>query len=509
MRGQSLEMKGKMIKIVLDDWATLLRSFVMVAMCRLCCAVWALVLVMSASVWAEDPAHYTQLSFQDLPDWEALEPQRFSLDNGAQLLVLENHELPLVQIRILLRTGEVMVPKGKEGLGEVFAQAMRSGGCASYPGNALNTLLEQRAARLSVSVNFASTEIRLNFLRQDLQELLAMLGDFLANPLFPEDKIFLAKKHALTRIARRNDDQQAVTFREFKRMVYGPESVYGRLPQVETVQGITREDLVIFHERSFGSANMLLGVVGDVQAKKVKDLVRGILAPLPTAERMELTFPPVKGASSAHTLFLDMPDVNQVSILMGHLGGRRQSPDYPALQVMNAILSQGFSSRLFENLRTRKGLAYSVYGQFGSKALYPGVFLAGLKTKSSNLARATKALRAELVRLQEEGVTEEEVQRAKQEFLNSLVFRYDTPREILSRHMYYAYRDMPADSFDRLIRKVKNVQTTEISRAAREHIQPDNMQVLMVGNQDQVREDLEAFEGIQVRQVKDLSSSGD
>jgi zinc protease len=191
--------------------------------------------------------------------------------------------------------------------------------------------------------------------------------------------------------------------------------------------------------------------------------------------------------------FIHMPGVNQVSILMGHTGGLRQSKDYAALQVMNAVLSQGFSSRLFQNLRSRMGLAYSVYGRYGSKYFYPGVFLAGLKTQSANMVRATKALKKELVSLHRDGITEEELQRAKEEFLNSLVFRYETPKDILDRQLYYAYRDMPADSFEQLVDQIRDVRVKDVNRAAARHLHPDRMQMLMVGNRDMVQDQLSEF----------------
>ncbi|MFP4035565.1 MAG: M16 family metallopeptidase, partial [Desulfovermiculus sp.] len=189
---------------------------------------------------------------------------------------------------------------------------------------------------------------------------------------------------------------------------------------------------------------------------------------------------------------------NQISILMGHEGGLRRDEDYAALQVMNSILSQGFSSRLFQRLRTRKGLAYSVYGDYGSKAFYPGVFLAGLKTKSANLVRAVKALKNEIRALHNEGVSKEELERAREEFLNSLVFRYETPREILDRHLYYAYRDMPQDSFEQLVKEIKKVEVNDVNRAAAKHLHPDRLQLLMVGNKKMVQDALAEFPDIEI-----------
>jgi zinc protease len=178
---------------------------------------------------------------------------------------------------------------------------------------------------------------------------------------------------------------------------------------------------------------------------------------------------------------------------MGHVGGLRMDEDYAALQVMNFILSQGFSSRLFQNLRTQKGLAYSVYGRYGSNVFYPGIFLAGLKTQSKNMVQAVQALKDEIVALHDHGVSKDEIQRAKEEFLNSLVFRYETPGEILDRQLYYAYRDMPLSSFETLVQEIKKVTAEDVSRAAGEHLHPDRLQMLLVGNKDLVQDQLAKF----------------
>jgi predicted Zn-dependent peptidase len=455
--------------------------------------VFGICLFVLASGFSQEPPHYTELSFPELANWPQVEPDIFSLSNEAQLMVIEDHELPLVQITILVRTGEILVPRGKEGLAPIVGEALRSGGSTRYGPDALNAILENKAADLSISGDLESMTVGLNLLRQDLEELLPVLADLLINPEFPEDKIALAKKQVLTQIARRNDNQQQVAFREFKRLVYGPQSMYGRLPEVETVQGIERSDVLSFYRQGFAGTNMLIGVVGDVQPNEVKKIMDRTLGKVPAGEATSLEFSPVKTCKDMSQRFIHMPGVNQVSILMGHVGGLRMDEDYAALQVMNFILSQGFSSRLFQNLRTQKGLAYSVYGRYGSNVFYPGIFLAGLKTQSKNMVQAVQALKDEIVALHDHGVSKDEIQRAKEEFLNSLVFRYETPGEILDRQLYYAYRDMPLSSFETLVQEIKKVTAEDVSRAAGEHLHPDRLQMLLVGNKDLVQDQLAKF----------------
>ncbi len=194
-------------------------------------------------------------------------------------------------------------------------------------------------------------------------------------------------------------------------------------------------------------------------------------------------------------------DVNQSFILMGHLGGRRQNPDYAKLQVMNTILSGGFSGRLFEKVRSRMGLAYSVSGRYDCHYFYPGMFFVGLQTKTAASAEAVAAVRQELERLQE-GVTREELDQAKDQFFNSLVFRYDRPEEILERRMFYAYRDMAPDSFQKLTEAIRQVSTEDVIRAAREYLQPKRLTTLGVDQKDELKKQFQELGPVSVIELE-------
>jgi zinc protease len=182
---------------------------------------------------------------------------------------------------------------------------------------------------------------------------------------------------------------------------------------------------------------------------------------------------------------------------MGHLGDRRQNPDYAALQVMNKILSGGFSGRLFRTIRSKKGYAYSVFGQFGCEHYYPGMFFVGLKTKTAQTAKAIREVESVLRRLKRKGVSQRELDQAKDQFFNSLVFRFDKPEEILGRRMEYEYRHMPADSFDRLIEEIRKVTAEDVQRAAREYIDMDRIEVLVVGEGDALQPQLRKLGPVQ------------
>ncbi len=447
---------------------------------------------------SKEPKSYSELDFSSSLKWPKLDIETITSSNGITFFMVENHELPLVKMILKIRTGSFQVPEGKEGLAEILGKVMRSGGTKKYPGKELNRLLEDKAANIEISLGRVSGDAYLNVLKRDFYDLLPVFVDFLQHPLFPQEKISLAKHQLKTKIARRNDQQREIAFREFKKLIYGENSVYARVPEYDTVDRITREDLTSFHKQAFNGSNLLVGVVGDFDTQKLKSKLIEEFKSFPEDQKSESQFPSVKYQPSSSKVYLvDKPDVNQSFVLMGHIGSFRKNPDYPELQVMNKVLSGGFSGRLFEEIRSRLGLAYAVFGNYGCNYFYPGMFFVGLKTKSKSTAKAIMEAKKILSDLRKSGVEEEELQQAKDQFLNSLVFRFDSPEKVLERRMYYAYRGMDKDSFQSLIKEIKNVTAKDVQRVAQEYIQIDSLQILVVGNKKELGDQLKKLGPVQ------------
>ena len=463
---------------------TAARAFCWLAAALACAALWG------CAATGPQPRSYEELRFEQDLTWQEPEVRTFAMDNGVRFFLVQDRELPLVTVEVLARGGEFAEPEGLEGLARITAEAMRNGGSRKHPAQELNRLLENNAAQMDISFDFISGSAKLNVLSRDLDDALPVFTDVLAHPAFPEDKVMLAKQHLRTSIARRNDNQGEIAFREFKQLLYGEDSLYARVPQYATVKAIDREDLRRFHSRTFRGPNLLVGVVGDFDPDRIEGKLRRAFSVFPGGGGRSIDLPRMGDPFEPGIHVADKPDVNQSFILMGHLGDRRQNPDYAALQVMDKILSGGFSGRLFQTIRSEKGLAYAVFGRFGCEYYYPGMFFVGLKTKTGQTALAIREVRSVLRRLKEEGVSRKELERAKDQFFNSLVFRFDKPEEILGRRMHYEYRNMPADSFDRLIEDVREVTVQDVQRVAREYIRMERMETLVVGQGDELRPQL-------------------
>jgi predicted Zn-dependent peptidase len=291
---------------------------------------------------------YTELDFDEELTWSEPKVHNFRLENGIHFYIVEDHELPLVNVQVMVRSGEFLVPEGKQGLAEMTAEVMRSGGSEKYPAESLNRLLANKAANINMSFGFSSGSASMDILKEDFEELLPVFVDLLHKPKFPSEKIDLAKQKLMTDISRRNDQQAEIAFRIFKKMIYGQDHVYARVPEYSTVKGISRSDLQSFHEKAYQGANMLVGIIGDIDPDKIKSLLKKEFSVFAKGNEQEIKVPAVNYKYKKGLNLVDKPDVNQSFILMGHIGGKRQNPDYAKLQVLNKILSGGFSGRLFE-----------------------------------------------------------------------------------------------------------------------------------------------------------------
>jgi predicted Zn-dependent peptidase len=436
---------------------------------------------------------YDEIEYPEMNPIQMPEVVEFNLDNGIKFLLVEDKELPLINIRVTVKTGGLLVPESKTGLASMTGNVMREGGSENYPPDELNKLLEDNAAFISTFIGFGSGGATLNILKEDLDELLPVFVDVLQNPAFPEDKIELAKTQTKSGISRRNDSQQQVAGREFQDLIYGENSVYARETEYATVDNITREDMIEFHENAFVGSNITVGIVGDFDTDEMRQKLREAFGSLPTGSPTNLIYPEVDYNYPTTINLVDKPDVNQSYVTMGHIGGLRENPDYPAIQVMNQILGGGFSSRLFQEVRTNLGLAYSVGGGYGSNINYPGTFRLTTMTKSETTAEAIDAILKEVKRLQDEPISQEELQQTKDQFLNSLVFRYDSKSQILNQRISNEYNGLSPDAFDELVEGIKATTIEDIQRVAQEYMRPDQVQILVVGNKQEIGDQLQKY----------------
>ena len=424
---------------------------------------------------------WEQIPIPKLPAFHPAQPKRFVLPNGMVIFLQEDHELPTIDGTARIRGGERSVPADKTGLTDIYGEVWRTGGTKAQTGDQLDDFLEQRAAKVETGGGGDSTTVSWSCLKDDFDDVFRVFDDVLRNPEFRAEKIEIAQKGMYDAISRRNDDPGEITGREAAKLVYGTNNPYARVPEYKTVAAVTRQDLVEWHGKYVHPNNIILGVVGDFDSAKMEAKLRGAFASWPkglSASNPEIKPDPAK----AGYYEVDKTDINQSHIQMVALGITRKNPDYFATSVFNEAFGGGFSSRMFGDIRTTKGLAYAVGGGIGSGWDHPGMLRLTVSTKSATTIESIQALDEEIADLGKRPINDEEIKRAKDSILNSFVFRFDSPDKVLQEKMAYEFYGYPLDFLENFQRGIEGVTKEDVARVAAKYLHRDQMAVLVVGN---------------------------
>jgi len=449
-----------------------------------------LLYMLTSTAFSEAPTSYKDITFPALNEIKTLEPERIVLPNGLILYLMEDHELPTIQIGAIIRAGSAYEPPEKLALAEMTAEIMRSGGTKKYSGDSIDEELDSIASTMEFTVERTSTSLDAFALKDYFDTVLDILSDMLKNPIFPEDKIALEKVQQHSIIDRRNDETLDIAQREFRKLIYGANSPYARNSEHKIISGITRDDLVAFHKQYFRPNKIFLGISGDFNRNELLPKIEKAFGDWSNEGEESATLPEVEKNFSPGLFAVQRTDLNQSTIFLGHLGGLCSNPDFFAIQVMNRILSEGFTSRLFNKVRSEQGLAYQVFGRYADRYDYPGIFYSGCVTKSETTARATQAIITEITRLQTEEATDLELKVAKEGYLNSFVFYFDSTEKIVNRLMLYEFYGYPRDFLQKTKENIEKVTAADVLRVAKQYIQPDKLKILIVGNEGTSKEQL-------------------
>jgi zinc protease len=438
---------------------------------------------------AQQSKPWEKIPIPRLHEFKPHQPQRIELKNGIVLFLQEDHELPFVSGSVLIPGGARDEDPAKAGLVGLYGQAWRTSGTVKLNGDSLDDLLEPKAAHIETGGDLDSTAVSWDSLKGDSDQVLSLALDLLFHPNFSTEKLQLAQQQEATGIVRRNDDEDGIASRESAKLVYGPNSPYTRQPELATIGAVTVDDLKAWHDRTI-SGKLIVSISGDFDPATMEAKLRTAFEPLPA----------VKVAPPRHddfavpkpgVYFIDKEDVNQSNVEIVGLGTDRHNPDVPALAVMNEILGGSFASRLFQKVRTELGLAYAVGGSYGYAWDHPGEFRAEVLTKSATTVEATKAALAEIDGLTNRPFTEEELARAKDNILNSFLFRYDTREKVLAERVRFEFYGYPADYLETYRAALEKVTVADLNAVAKKYIHPDKLAILVVGNGPEIKPGLE------------------
>lgn len=440
------------------------------------------------------PASYQDLKYAPLPPIHLPHITTFKLANGMEVMLMEDHDLPLVSGRVLVHTGNLLDPADKAGLAGLTGEVMRDGGTVSKPPEQLNNELESIAASVETGINETYGWASFSCLKENTGQVLGDFADVLMHPAFREDKLQIDLMQERGGIARRNDDASGVASQQFHDLLYGNKTPYGWEEQYATLENIHRDDLVHFYQHSFYPANMLLAVWGDISTSEMKARIEKTFGGWANpADATAVKFPGVEDVAHPGVFEANRSDVNQTNIRIGQLGGELRSKDFPALAVMSDILGGGFSSRLFREIRTRLGLAYSVNAGWNADFDHPGDFEISSSTQSKNTVQAIQAILQEVKGIRSSPVRPDELKTAKDSVLNAFVFNFDTPAKTIARLMTYRYYGYPEDFVFQFHDAVQRVTAADVLRVAKEYLHPGQFSIVVVGNESQYGTPLSAL----------------
>lgn len=406
--------------------------------------------------------------------------QRQVLPNGAVLLVAEQRTVPIVTVSMLIQAGAVLDPPDKPGVANLVAQ-MLTQGTRTRTAPQISEAIEFVGGSLSVEAGQELATISLSVLSKDLDTGLDLLADILLNPAFNPSDLQRKIQEVVAGIKRDQEDPGTVSWQAFLALVYGRHP-FGRPVEgtEQSVPTITRDDLVRFHAAYFRPDKAIVAVVGDVSPADIRQRLGAKLSAWQPGGPT-VTPPPAPAPLTRRVVRTIQRQVTQASINLGHLGITRDNPDYYAVQVMNYLLGGGFNSYLVSKIREEKGWAYDVGSYFGAAKL-AGEFSVSMQTKNEVAGQAIEAALAEIRRIRERPVSEQELRDAKAYLTGSFPLRLDTSKKIVGILAAVEYYGLGLDYVDRYPGLINAVSAADVQRVAQKYLDPEHYALAVVGD---------------------------
>ncbi len=413
--------------------------------------------------------------------------QHLWLSNHLPVILLEKHNLPLLQVEVVVRAGSVADPEGKSGLASLTAQLMEDGAGTR---NSLEyaDAVDFLGATISAFAGWHSCGVSLHTPVSNLDSALALLADMVLRPRFPAEELERERNDRLTTMMQWRDEPEAIASILSQKVIYGDLHPYGT-PVMGTAEGIRRitlGDIKGYYSSYFRGNNATVIVVGDISAKGILPKLEWLFGRWPEGEIPKISLPEPQQVRKIVLDLVDKPGSAQSEIILTRIGAPRGDPDYFALQVMNDILGGAFTSRLNQNLREEHGYAYDASSLFDCRLL-PGPFTAHAAVQTSVTDSAIMEFMNELKAIREP-VRDDELLRAK----NYITLRYprnfESVENIADRLVELAVYNLPDEYFNTYADHILRVDKEDVLRTSRKYIDPENIAIIVVGDRKKIEQ---------------------
>jgi zinc protease len=412
--------------------------------------------------------------------------ERRTLANGLEVAVVENHELPVVAVRVVNEGGALVDPAGKEGLFQLLGVMLREGTA---------TMTADQLAEAFADLGNAVTPGGFTTITRNLDRSLELMGEMLMRPAFPQAALDRQKANLAANLQRAREQPAFVAQRIFSSVLYGPGHPYERAATQASVAAITRDDLVRFHDAYIRPQNARLVIVGDVTAAGVLPRVeRALGAWAKGGTTVSTEVPPPKGAGKTTIYLFDRPNSPQSVVTMGQIGPSRASEDFYALEVMNTVLGQLSGSRLSQNLRERHAYTYGINSIWTwRRAPELSTFAGGSSVVAAKTDSALIEWMKELRGIRgERPVTDRELDFARTNRVAGLPASMESNDQVAEAVANILRNNLPADYYQQYVRRVAAITGADVATVATRYLDPDNTAIVIVGDRKVIEPGLRA-----------------
>ena len=416
-------------------------------------------------------------------------PSVFSLANGLTVYLVERHELPIVSMQLLTLAGSEANPADKPGLAGITASLLTEGTTkhsaeeiasqASLLGTDLNSSSSTDSARLGISL-----------LSKHVGRGFDLLADSAEHPAFPAEDLERIRARRLTSLMQQKDNPFQLALRAGTLNLFGAANPYGydALGTAASLHAITRDEIEAFYSRHYGPKTSLLELTGDLTPAEARKLAEGAFGTW-SSSAQPVTAPPAPAIPERRVLIVDKPGAPQTALLAFGVGLQRDSPDYPAVDVMNTMLGGLFSSRINQNLREDKGYTYGAFSFF---RYYPGTgpFIAGAQVRTDVTGPAAEQLFKELDGIHSKPLTDAELRLSKDSIIRSLPGNFESAPDVNAQLANLWLFGLPLDYYTKLPAQIEGVTSADAQAAAAKYIHPENLLVIAVGDRAKIEKGL-------------------